>query len=90
MTIRMSVRELQDVLAKTQARLKKLENQAQEYLIYSDSDPHGELENIWAEMEFLQAKEDALLTQISFQQSSDPKQLDSLFHRIEKELKSDS
>lgn len=86
MAIKMSVRELQEILAKTQARIKKLDTQAREFLIYHDSDPHGELENMWAELEFLQSKEDALLTQISMQ-SSDPQEMDSLFERIQKEIK---
>ena len=89
MSIRISVQELQDILTKTQARIKKLEAQTREFLIYHDSDPHGELENMWAELEFLQSKEDAILTQISMQ-SANPRDLDSLFQRIQKELKTDS
>ena len=89
MSIRISVQELQDILAKTQTRIKKLEAQTREFLIYHECDPHGELENMWAELEFLQAKEDAILTQISMQ-SANPKDLDSLFQRIQKEIKTDS
>jgi len=86
MTVRMSLEELQERLLRTQARIKKLENEIQEFLIYHDTDSNGELENMWTELEFLQAKEDALLTQISMR-SSDPKQMDSLFARIHKEIK---
>lgn len=89
MPIRMNMQELQEVLSRTQAKIKKIETQAREFLISNDNDPNGELENLWAELEFLQAKEEALLTQISLQ-SENSKDLDHLFNQIQKELHNDS
>ncbi len=89
MPIRLTVQELQESLSRTQARIKQLEVKARDYLITHDDDRHGELENMWAELEFLQAKEEALLTQITLQ--SDPSEdLDDLFDEIQKELRSDT
>lgn len=89
MPIRMSLKELQKSLNQTQARIKQLEIRARDFLITHDNDPHGELENMWAELEFLQAKEEALITQISLQSESS-KELDHLFDQIQKELRSDT
>lgn len=88
MAIRVNVRELQRVLGRTQMRIKKCETEIREYLVTHDSDPHGELENLWAELEFLQAKEEALLTQISLQ-SETSKDLEHLFDQINKEIHKD-
>jgi len=89
MAIHMNVRELQGLLSRTQVRIKKLETKTREYLIAHENDPNGEIENLWAEIEFLQAKEEALLTQISLQ-SENTKDLDHLFEQIRKELHKDT
>lgn len=89
MPIRMNLQELQESLRRTQSRIKQLEVKARDFLITNDNDTHGELENMWAELEFLQAKEEALLTQISLQSDSS-KELDHLFDEIQKELRSDT
>jgi len=89
MPIRLNLQELQESLRRTQVRIKQLEVKARDFLITNDSDPHGELENMWAELEFLQAKEEALLNEISFHSESS-KELDHLFDQIQKELRSDT
>jgi len=89
MAIHMNVRELQTLLSRTQVRVKKLETKIREYLIAHENDSNGDLENMWAELEFLQAKEEALLTQISLQ-SENTKDLDHLFEEIRKELHNDT